>query len=91
MQFYLFTPLLFSLLQRFRRPTSLLVCGVLCVQSLLLQQSVSKEAAFGLVFCRLWQFGVGALAYLLTNASEGRAVRDVVAVRDEDAIDKGKL
>ncbi|KAH7713701.1 Protein OAC-19 [Aphelenchoides avenae] len=89
MQFYFFAPLLFSLLQRLRRPTSLLACTLLCVKSFLLQQSVSKEAAFGLVFCRLWQFGVGALAYLLTNANAGRAVRDVVATRDEDAIDKG--
>lgn len=65
MQFYTLVPILFNfvfLRQRFQSKLPL-ISSIIISLSLLLQANSREAVAFGFVFCRMWQFQAGMLAF----------------------------
>ncbi|KAI1701732.1 acyltransferase family domain-containing protein [Ditylenchus destructor] len=95
MQFYLLVPLVFLiLLSRHIRPRVTWVCVLVMAGSYILQLKSSEAVAFGLVFCRFWQFFAGILAYfaaLERKVQEDEEEIDLFSIECEATEDKGLL
>ncbi|KAI1698136.1 acyltransferase family domain-containing protein [Ditylenchus destructor] len=95
MQFYLLVPLVFLiLLSRHIRPKATWVCVLVMAGSYILQLKSSEAVAFGLVFCRFWQFFAGILAYfaaLERKVQEDEEEIDLFSIECEATEEKGLL
>ncbi|KAH7703189.1 Protein OAC-26 [Aphelenchoides avenae] len=65
MQSYLIAPLLFAFALRLRHGGTVLFFGMLLVTSFLAQVFSRKDVAFGVLFCRIWQFSIGMMGFVL--------------------------
>jgi peptidoglycan/LPS O-acetylase OafA/YrhL len=77
MQFYALAPFLMLLMLsigRHQRVWRFLCCGILLIASVSAQQFIGarwdRPVAFGLVFCRIWQFAAGIFVFFLVDAEE---------------------
>ncbi|KAH7717154.1 Protein OAC-19 [Aphelenchoides avenae] len=88
MQFYLFVPLLFAALLRFRRLANPL-CLALFVYSFILQYSSRQAVAFGFLFCRIWQFMAGIMTHSATHYVEARLTKSAdTSLKQEDEAER---
>lgn len=75
MQFYLIAPLTFAFALRLRHDGAVLFFGMLVVTSFLAQLFSREDVAFGVLFCRIWQFSIGIMAFVLSEPSVKDPVR----------------
>ncbi|KAH7707862.1 Protein OAC-8 [Aphelenchoides avenae] len=68
MQFYVLVPLLFWVLFAVPRRIIYLPCLLLATASLALQATATEKVAFGFLFCRIWQFMAGIVAFFVVDA-----------------------
>ncbi|KAH7720081.1 Protein OAC-36 [Aphelenchoides avenae] len=68
MQFYVIVPLLFRFLFVVPRGIVYIPCLLLAAASLALQATSTEKVAFGFLFCRIWQFMAGIVAFFFVNA-----------------------
>jgi peptidoglycan/LPS O-acetylase OafA/YrhL len=88
MQFYMLVPFLFWFLFKFSRSTIYFPCAVFALGSLALQLSSEEQVAFGLLFCRTWQFMAGIMAFFVVEAMESEERNGYVSLKtviEEDA------
>lgn len=88
MQFYLFVPLLFAAMLRFRRLANPL-CLALFVYSFILQYISRQAVAFGFLFCRVWQFMAGIMAHSATRYVEARLTTSAYTSLKQEEAEEG--
>ncbi|KAH7704097.1 Protein OAC-10, partial [Aphelenchoides avenae] len=81
-QFYVLVPLLFRLLFAVPRGIVYVPCLLLAAASLALQAIATEKVAFGFLFCRIWQFMAGIVAFFVVDA--GNADGYVSVPKDHD-------
>ncbi|KAH7704237.1 Protein OAC-24, partial [Aphelenchoides avenae] len=82
-QFYVLVPLLFWCLFAVPRHCVYVPCLMLAAASLALQATSSDKVAFGFLFCRIWQFMAGIVAFFVVDAMNTERYMPVPNAQDD--------
>ncbi|KAH7675900.1 Protein OAC-34, partial [Aphelenchoides avenae] len=90
-QFYALVPLLFWCLFAVPRGIVYIPCLLLAAASLALQATATEKVAFGFLFCRIWQFMAGIVAFFVVDAMNAGGYTSVPDDQDDTVESQSKL